>query len=116
MKTIRRLRLSALIAVIALILTACNETQQTPQMQAHSPANVILVDVRTAAEFAAGHLPGAVNIEIGDLLNELEGLENAPIMLYCRAGVRSRDAFNHLANNGFIHVMDIGAMDNIYMR
>ena len=45
-----------------------------------------LVDVRTPGEFAAGHLPGAINIPVQDLerrLHEL-GPKQAPIVVYCR--------------------------------
>ncbi len=55
---------------------------------------VVLFDVRTAEEFAAGHLPGAIRIEPGmgadEFLNLHSGrLAGPPVVFYCAVGVRS---------------------------
>ena len=53
---------------------------------------VILVDVRDFEEFAAGHLPKAVNISRGLLEFKVGSMlpnKNANIVLYCRTGARS---------------------------
>jgi rhodanese-related sulfurtransferase len=48
-----------------------------------------LLDVRSPDEFAAGTIPGAVNIPIGTLRARLEELPAAkPIIIFCRVGVR----------------------------
>jgi rhodanese-related sulfurtransferase len=63
-----------------------------------------LVDVRTPAEFAAGHLPGAVNIDIygADFEKRLAALDkNAPLYLYCRSGGRSGQALALARSLGF---------------
>lgn len=71
-----------------------------------------LVDVRTAAEFAAGHVAGAVNIPVQDLENRLGELgdQSAPVVLYCRSGARSSRASGILKKAGFSSVHDVGAM------
>ncbi|TNE90988.1 MAG: rhodanese-like domain-containing protein [Deltaproteobacteria bacterium] len=64
----------------------------------------ILVDVRTPAEFAEGHVPGAVNIpldEIGGRTSELESHKDGEIYLVCRSGGRSARAAGELAAKGF---------------
>ncbi len=74
-------------------------------------ANVLLLDVRTQAEFDQGHLPGAV-------LSPYDGLEAAfgeadksrPIVVYCRSGHRSSLAARTLARMGYTNVSDFGAI------
>ncbi|MBO7407852.1 MAG: redoxin domain-containing protein [Clostridia bacterium] len=64
-----------------------------------------LVDVRTPEEYAAGHLPGALNIDVlaDTFLDQARAtLDPArPVMLYCRTGRRSADASGQLARAGF---------------
>ncbi len=65
---------------------------------------VQLVDVRTAAEFAAGYIPGAVNIDVQQYTfpTDCEVLDPArPVAVYCRSGVRSRKAAEILSGKGF---------------
>jgi rhodanese-related sulfurtransferase len=71
-----------------------------------------LVDVRSPAEFAAGHIPGAVNIPVQELEQRLRELEpkQEPIVLYCRSGNRSSRAAGVLKSAGFSEVHDLGAM------
>jgi len=46
---------------------------------------VTLIDVRPAEEFAAGHIPGAVNIPIGELPRRIDGLAtDCTVIAYCR--------------------------------
>ena len=48
------------------------------------------VDVRSATEFAAGHLPGAVNIPMDEIEARLPDLSPLPIVLICKSGGRAR--------------------------
>jgi phage shock protein E len=72
-----------------------------------------LVDVRTPEEFAAGHLPGAVNLPV-DALEGRAAAElaptDAPVVVYCRSGKRSARAAAVLGKLGFGQVHDLGAM------
>jgi phage shock protein E len=75
-------------------------------------AGARLVDVRTPAEFAAGHIPGAVNIPLQQLdgrLSELQPKDQA-VVLYCRSGNRSGTAARMLKSAGFAAVHDLGPM------
>jgi phage shock protein E len=70
-----------------------------------------LLDVRSPAEHAAGHIDGALNIPVGDLeqrLSELSG-KDQPIVVYCRSGARSASAKRVLQGAGFTAVHDLGA-------
>ncbi len=75
-------------------------------------AGACLVDVRTAAEYAGGHLPGAVNLplhEIGGRAGRL-GDKAGPVVVYCMSGHRSQQAKRMLRAQGFTDVRDLGAM------
>ncbi len=71
----------------------------------------LLLDVRTPAEFAAGHIEGAVNIPLQDLgarIGEVDG--HSRVVVYCRSGGRSAGAAAFLKRNGVPDVFDLGAM------
>lgn len=72
----------------------------------------LLLDVRSEEEFAAGHLPGAVNVPVTQLAARLETLgdKRRPIVVYCAAGVRSTRAAALLQEAGFSRVLNLGAM------
>jgi rhodanese-related sulfurtransferase len=61
------------------------------ELQHHPPASALLVDVRSSSEFAAGHIPGAVNIPMDEIEARIEDLgRDLPIILVCQAGKRAR--------------------------
>ncbi len=61
-----------------------------------------LLDVRTPQEFAAGHIPGAVNIPLDDLRTRLGELpREQKIAAYCQVGQRGYLATRILQQNGF---------------
>jgi phage shock protein E len=75
----------------------------------------LLLDVRTAEEFADAHVPGALNIPVQELQQrqaELGNDKQQPIIIYCRSGARSAMAARMLSQAGFTRVKDIGAMSN----
>ena len=72
----------------------------------------LLVDVRTPAEFASGHLPDAINIPVQELSARLVelGPRDRTIVLYCRSGARSARAARSLEQAGFENLYDLGSM------
>lgn len=71
----------------------------------------LLVDVRSAEEFAKGHLEGALNIphtEVVSRLNEFGADKNRQVVVYCRSGRRSGLAREVLLAHGFSHVSNGG--------
>ncbi len=71
-------------------------------------ANLQLVDVRNPGEAAAGMIPGAVNIQVGQLPDRLGELDPAkPTVVYCAGGYRSSVAASLLRQRGFADVSDI---------
>lgn len=55
-----------------------------------------LVDVRSPSEFAAGHIPGAINIPMDQIESRLADLSSGPIVLICQMGKRARMTANLL--------------------
>jgi rhodanese-related sulfurtransferase len=82
---------------------------QTQFVQPKTPH--LLVDVRTAGEFAGGHIPGAVNIDLQQLSSRLNEIpRDQPVVLYCRSGSRSATAARLLGQQGYEHVYDLGGI------
>lgn len=73
----------------------------------------VLLDVRESAEFAAGHLPGARNLDLhgGDFAAALDGLDKStPYLIYCRSGNRSGMALEMMQQAGFTDVKNLGSV------
>jgi phage shock protein E len=69
---------------------------------------VRLVDVRTAAEFSAGHIAGSENVPIDALpAQSVSWDKTKPIAVYCATGARSANAYQYLVGQGFQHVYDL---------
>lgn len=115
MKTHSILRLVAL-AIALLALAACAE--DTPASPAPvQPAELagvlagddapLLLDVRSPEEFAAGHVPGATLVPVGDLearLAEIEAYKARGVVAYCEVGGRAGKAAELLRAHGFANV------------
>ncbi|MCF1427044.1 MAG: rhodanese-like domain-containing protein [Shewanella sp.] len=69
----------------------------------------MVVDVRTPAEFAQGHLPSAINIplpEVTQLFAARQIPKDTDIVLYCRSGNRSGQAQQALINQGYTNTFN----------
>ncbi|WP_458862788.1 rhodanese-like domain-containing protein [Acidaminobacterium chupaoyuni] len=74
---------------------------------------VIVVDVRRADEYEAGHIPGAIlipNEEIGTEKPAKLPDTDAEILIYCRSGNRSKQAADKLVAMGYTKVYDFGGI------
>ena len=76
-------------------------------------SDYIILDVRRADEFAAGHIPGAINVaneSIGtDEIAELPEKDQL-IMVYCRSGRRSKEASEKLVKLGYTNIVEFGGI------
>lgn len=67
-----------------------------------------LIDVREPDEVAAGSLPGAANIPLGELPNRLTEIDrDRRVVLFCRSGARSASAAEFLVEAGFSDVVNL---------
>lgn len=76
----------------------------------------LLVDVRTPAEFAAGHLEGAINISHEQTLARIAEYgsdKSRSIVVYCRSGNRSGIAEGLLVGHGFTNVHNGGGYEGM---
>ena len=80
--------------------------------------NLVIVDVRTPAEYNEGKLLNAINIDIyaPNFQQEVIKLDkDKEILVYCRSGARSSSAAKTLTNLGFTKVFNmIGGVSNWY--
>ncbi len=73
----------------------------------------IILDVRRDDEFAAGHIPGAINIANETIgTNEISALPDKDqlILVYCRSGNRSKQASQKLADLGYTNIVEFGGI------
>ena len=77
--------------------------------------NYIILDVRTAEEFAEKHIPNAINIPNETIGNEeLAELpdKNQLILVYCRSGNRSKQASEKLVALGYTNIYEFGGIND----
>lgn len=100
-----------------LFLSTCGAADDGAQAALASvKSGALLIDVRTAEEFASGHLPGAINIPHGEIVAGVAALQaekSAPMVLYCRSGNRSGIATRSLTEVGFSQVVNAGAYSSL---
>ena len=115
------------ILLSALMFTGCagtsnNQTNTYRQISMDEAVNMmaqetgyIFLDVRRPDEFAAGHIPNAINVPnetIGTAeISELPD-KNQLIMVYCRSGRRSKEASEKLVKLGYTNIVEFGGILN----
>ena len=113
------------ILLSALMFTGCagtsnNQTNTYRQISMDEAVTMmaeesgyIILDVRRPDEFAAGHIPNAINVP-----NETIGTAEIPelpdkdqlIMVYCRSGRRSKEASEKLVKLGYTNIVEFGGI------
>lgn len=107
------MRLLPLLSLLVALPLGAAETSMITQAQLVErldDKSVVVVDVRTPEEFAAGHVPGAINIPYTYMparLSELATAGDKDIVLYCESGVRTLRAIARLRENGFARLLHL---------
>lgn len=66
------------------------------------------MDVRTKAEHEMGTIPGAVNIDLNTIRDNLDKIpKDKQIITFCQAGLRAYVAYKILKNNGYKDIYDL---------
>ena len=95
-------------------------SQITPQQLANRMAvdsELVLLDVRPAAERAMAELPGAVGIPAAQLAGRLNELDpDLPTVVFCHFGVRSMAAASLLVDRDFEEVFSLTGGIDLYAR
>jgi rhodanese-related sulfurtransferase len=113
----------ALATLLLILVAACSGSSAGSAIQKPSAAkaagmigSATVIDVRTPAEYAAGHIAGAQNIDVeaADFGSKIAALDKkAPYLVYCRSGNRSGMAATQMAAAGFTNIIDGGAMADL---
>ena len=104
-------RLLALLMLVLLAVPALARdisVQDAAALLQNPPQGLVIVDVRTPAEFREGHLPGAVNMDYfgGPFETQIQSLpKTAPVLLYCRTGNRSGSAYDVMTKAGIGNIL-----------
>jgi phage shock protein E len=76
--------------------------QDLLERQARGDASLFVLDVRTPKEYAAGHVPGAVNVPYDQVASQLAGIpKDKDVVLYCHSGRRAGLAAEVLKASGY---------------
>jgi len=117
-----RIKFTALLAAAMLLLAACGGSTATDskleltsvdniaEIVAAPPPDLVILDIRTPEEFAAGHIAGAINIDyyasdFEALLGDLD--LDVPYVMYCNSGNRSSNALALMDSIGFAEVYEL---------
>ncbi len=126
----RKLTATFAAGVLTVVLTACSAASgpggnaESSEAAVHTitaeeaksmmeEGDVTVVDVRTAEEYAQGHVPDAINIpneDIGEESPEALPQKDAILLIYCRSGRRSAQAAKKLAALGYENIYDFGGI------
>lgn len=94
-----------LLSVLSFTVSASNVTNISQQTWLKTDkSQFVLIDVRTAKEYAEGHVPNALNIPLASIVdnpNILKDSKGENIVLYCRSGYRAGKAAEVLLANGY---------------
>ena len=106
------LRLGFMPVAVAGLLAGCAATPSTDSTIERG-TDTVVIDVRTASEYASGHLEGAVNIdfqspEFASRISDLD--EELDYIVYCQSGNRSARAVAEMTDEG-LSVQDAGGVD-----
>ena len=113
------------ILLSALMFTGCagtsnNQTNTYRQITMDEAVTMmaqetgyIILDVRRPDEYAAGHIPNAINVPNESIgTSEISELpdKNQLIMVYCRSGRRSKEASEKLVKLGYTNIVEFGGI------
>jgi len=123
----RSLRTAPLLAAL-VVAGGCATAHPTPDEAAAAQARRVdgptalalarggarVIDVRRPDEFAAAHIPGAVNIPYDEVASRTAeiGPRDVEVIVYCRTGRRSAVAAETLVELGYTRVHDLGPMSS----
>ena len=119
-------RMIPMLLLLSFALTGCAVSSPIPEANTYrqitmdeavimmeEESGYIILDVRRPDEFAAGHIPNAINVP-----NESIGTAEIPelpnkdqlILVYCRSGRRSKEAAEKLVKLGYTNIVEFGGI------
>ena len=110
----RSLTIALLVTLGAVAMGGC-AAEPTPDPPQIDVSDAVVLDVRTPAEHAEGHLQGALNLDVQDEAGFTSGIAEldpeAAYVVYCRTGNRAAAAVEILEENGFMRLVNAGGLE-----
>ena len=109
-------KLFAAVSIVFMLISSCaisqikNDIEIAEFKKKMDSERYTLIDVRTAEEFAEGHIKGALNIDYfgATFSDEISKVSSEkPVLVYCRSGNRSRKAMQRMYDLGFKKVYNL---------
>ena len=119
------LKMKVLLASCVLLLSSAafahgdeEHSHQTREQVAWQQMDhgALIIDARTAQEYAQGHIDGAINIPFDVAVTQFEALEirkDRKVVLYCRSGNRSGKALVSLKKAGYTNLHNGGGFNGL---
>ena len=101
-----------LLVVGALLFWRARSFAGAEQVKAYWRERGLVIDVRNPDEYASGHLPGALNIPLDQLRDQVTRhapKKDQPLLLHCAGGVRSGMGKRTLEKMGYTRVLNLGS-------
>jgi rhodanese-related sulfurtransferase len=98
--------------MVAIILLRRSRLIAPAEAAAHLKKGALVIDVRTAGEFNAGHLLNAINLPLDEIETSLPRRvedKNQVMLLHCQAGGRSSQARKKLTALGYVNAYNLGS-------
>lgn len=122
---IRRFLTASVALLFLFVLSGClnkeseavymNINAEKAKEMMESMEEFVILDARSEAEFAEGHIPGAIVIphdEISEKAEEEILDKDIPIFVYCRSGRRSKIAAKELLDLGYSEIYEFGGIND----
>lgn len=91
-----------------------NITPREAKKRLDLESGILLIDVSPAEKYKEKHIPGSISMPLDILEREaadhLPNLKAATLILYCRAGIKSRKACSLLAEKGYTDIWWLGSL------
>ena len=117
---------AVLIAAVGIFIALPDSKKSEPAVKASTSLTMqtvkdevvkggLLIDVRTATEYAESHIDGAINLSLQDMqAGTLPTVtKDKSVYVYCHSGNRSGQATTILKEAGFQNATDLGAMTHV---
>jgi phage shock protein E len=102
----------AIVVLAGLLLVKRGGLVSEKAARVYLRQGAMIIDVRSAGEFTAGHLPKAINIPLSEIETVIWRKVNAQkrvLLLHCQSGMRSRTATKKLRALGYTNAFNLGS-------
>lgn len=99
--------------IVAMMLMKRFSSASPAMLRKHLQEGALVIDVRSREEFRSGQVPGAVNIPLNELRDELPRQvpdKDKVLLLHCQSGMRSLNGLRQLQRLGYKNVFNLGSL------